>query len=77
MINRGINEIDLVIEENLENIYIGSDKINFNYNDIPIFSRLLFQFEKGKYIEVFNNCDENGYSSYNQLPKGKWHSIKT
>ncbi|RCS55922.1 hypothetical protein DTL42_00595 [Bremerella cremea] len=67
----GINKITGAIGCTIQGVSLGRGEMSIESRDIEIWTRLVFDLD-GKWLEVFNALDENGYDLHLVKPDGEF-----
>ena len=65
----GIDELRPAIGRRIQRVLLGRGDMSIQSREIEIWTRLMFDLG-GRWLEVFNALDENGYALHNVEPEG-------
>lgn len=69
--SNGIEKISEAIGRTIQGVWLGRSGMSIESRDIEIWTRLLFDLN-GRWLEVYNALDENGYNLHLTKPDGEF-----
>ena len=71
--SNGIDQITGAIGRTIQGVSLGRGQMSIESREIEIWTRLVFDLG-GKWLEVFNALDENGYDLHSAKPDGEFRN---